>query len=169
MAAWRLGSRGGVSSGATFLECVCRALDDAGVEYALVGGHAVALHGAVRGTVDVDVVLRWERQVVAAAEGALRKLGLVSQLPISAEDVVDHRHRLVHERNLIGWHFYNPRAPMEQVNIVIAYDLAGKQVARIPVANGSVPVLAVPALIAMKRASGRPQDIEDATALEKLL
>ena len=32
----------------TFLEQVCRALADADVDYAVVGGHAVALHGVVR-------------------------------------------------------------------------------------------------------------------------
>ena len=32
---------------------MCRALADADVDYAVVGGHAVALHGVVRGTIDV--------------------------------------------------------------------------------------------------------------------
>src|SRR2546425_736792 len=37
---------------------VARAFDRARLPYALVGGFAVALHGAVRGTVDVDLVIR---------------------------------------------------------------------------------------------------------------
>lgn len=152
----------------TFLQRVCAALDDAGVAYALVGGQAVALHGVVRGTVDVDVVLRWRRQVVESAEAALRKLGLVSRLPITAADVFAHRDEYVQQRNLIAWSFDNPHAPMEQVDIIITYDLVDKEVDRIALADRAVAVLSVPALIEMKRASGRPQDIEDARALEKL-
>jgi len=41
----------------TFLESICRAFEQAKVPYAIVGGHAVALHGALRGTVDIDFVL----------------------------------------------------------------------------------------------------------------
>ena len=152
----------------TFLQRVCRAFDDAGVDYALVGGQAVALHGVVRGTLDVDVALRWERPVVAAAEAALRKMGLVSRLPITAADVFAHRDRYVKERNLIAWNFFNPGAPLEQVDVIVSCDLAGKPVTRIAVAGVSVAVLSVTALIDMKRASGRPQDLEDARALEKL-
>ena len=152
----------------TFLERVCRAFDDAGVDYAIVGGQAVALHGVVRGTVDVDVALRWAPEVVAAAEGALLKLGLVSRLPVTAADVCAHRDRYVRERNLTAWSFHNPQAPLEQVDVIVPYDLAGKPVSRIAVGDGSVTVLSAAALIAMKCASGRPQDLEDARALEKL-
>ena len=52
----------------TFLERVCTALKEAGVPYAVVGGHAVALHGAVRGT--VDVALAWGEEAVAKPEDA---------------------------------------------------------------------------------------------------
>lgn len=152
----------------TFLQRVCAALDDAEVAYALVGGQAVALHGVVRGTIDVDLVLRWQRRVVEAAEIALRQLGLVPQLPITAADVLAHRDEYVQQRNLIAWNFHNPRAPMEQVDIIIAYDLSDKKVDRIALPTGTAAVLSAPALIDMKRASGRPQDIEDAEALEKL-
>ena len=89
----------------TALERVCTALNRASVRYAVVGGHAVALHGAVRGTVD----------------------------------------------------------------IIIAYDLNGKQTKRIALADAVVEVLDLQALIEMKKMSGRPQDKEDVRALERLL
>ena len=37
---------------------VTEALRKARVAHALVGGHAVALHGAIRGTLDIDLVIR---------------------------------------------------------------------------------------------------------------
>lgn len=152
----------------SFLHRVCQALADRGVRYALVGGHAVALHGAVRGTVDVDIALAWSRSALEAAERALADIGLVSRLPISADDVFRFRDEYIANRNMIGWNFYNPQDLSEQVDIVITYDLKGKKVDAIKTANGSVRILAREPLIRMKRASGRPQDLEDAAALEKL-
>lgn len=152
----------------TFLERVCAALEGAGVPYAVVGGHAVALHGAVRGTVDVDIALAWSEEALTKAEAALKSLGLVSQLPLAAADVFQHRDRYIAERNLLAWHFHNPDAPLEQVDVLIAYDLAGKEIQRRRTSAGTVAVLSTADLIAMKRASGRRQDLEDAEALERL-
>ena len=154
----------------TFLERVCRAFEQAGVDYAVVGGQAVALHGAVRGTIDVDVVLRWTRETVEKAAAALSALGLVSRIPVTARDVFDRRDHYIEKRNLIAWNFYDPNAPIDEVNLIISYDLTGKSVQRLELSSGDaseeVVVLSVPDLIAMKRASGRPQDLADVQAME---
>ena len=153
----------------TALERICAALNQAGVRYAIVGGHAVALHGAVRGTVDIDVILAWSRKTLAAAEKALNEIGLVSRLPVSAMDIFNFRKEYIENRNLVAWNFYNPDDLSEQVDIIITYDLKGKRTKRVALAGGTVQVLSLKDLIDMKRRSGRPQDIEDVTALEKLL
>jgi hypothetical protein len=152
----------------TFLSRVGKALEAAGVRYALVGGYAVALHGAVRGTVDIDFVLRWSLRDLEAAEAALGKLGLVSRLPVTAGDVFRFRDEYVRNRNLIAWDFYNPQDSSERVDIVISEDLKGKRRIRIETLAGAVQVLSRKDLIAMKKASGRPQDLADVEALEKL-
>jgi len=138
------------------------------VRYAIVGGHAVALHGAVRGTVDIDFVLAWNRKTVVAAEKALNEIGLVSRLPISANDVFDFRKEFIENRNLIAWNFYNPADLSEQVDIIITYDLKNKRTKRIDLAGMPVQILSLKDLIDMKRQSARPQDVEDVKALEKL-
>lgn len=152
----------------TFLSRVTKALDAAGVRYALVGGYAVALHGAVRGTVDIDIVLRWTSRDLEAAESALSGIGLVSRLPVTADSVFRFRDEYIRNRNLIAWNFYNPQDLSEQLDIVINEDLRGKRRIRVDTLNGSVQVLSRKDLIAMKRASGRPQDLADVEALEKL-
>jgi hypothetical protein len=151
-----------------FLNRVCSALADRGVRYAVVGGHAVALHGAVRGTVDVDIAVTWTAKALENAEKALNGIGLVSRLPVTAGDVFGFRDEYVRNRNLIGWNFYNPSDPTEQVDIVITYDLKGKKVGTVDTLDGPVRILAREQLIEMKRESGRPQDLEDIKALEKL-
>jgi hypothetical protein len=151
-----------------FLTRVCSALGDKGVRYALVGGHAVALHGAVRGTVDVDIALTWNLKSLLAAEQALIDIGLTSRLPITGKDVFQFREEYINNRNLIGWNFFNPANSAEQVDIVITYDLKGKKVANIDTVDGPLRLLGRRDLIDMKRASGRPQDLADVAALEKL-
>jgi hypothetical protein len=152
----------------SFLTRVGAALDSAGVRYALVGGYAVALQGAVRGTVDVDVILAWNARSLRAAEEALKNIGLVSRLPITADEVFRFRDEYIRNRNLIAWNFYNPRDLTERLDIVIATDLKGKRVQNIRTVDGPLRVLARKDLIAMKRASGRPQDLADIAALEQL-
>ena len=152
----------------TFVEKICRALDNAGVRFALVGGYAVALHGVPRGTIDVDLALNWTLQDLVRAEAALKDIGLISHLPVSARDVYERRDEYIQSRNLIAWNFRNPDAPLEQVDIIINYDLKGKLTQSVEMPQSTIPVLSVDDLIEMKRLSGREQDLEDAAALEKL-
>ena len=152
----------------SFVEKVCRALADHGVRYALVGGYAVALHGAVRGTVDVDVVVDWNLESLQGAEQALRDLGLVSRLPVGADDLFNFRDEYVNNRNLVAWNFYNPGDISQQVDVVITYDLRGRRRHRFATASGPLFLLSLEELVKMKKASGRPQDLADVEALEKL-
>lgn len=152
-----------------FLYDVVAAMEEAGVPFAIAGGYAVALHGAVRGTIDVDIVLRQTRRHFLAAESALKGLGLLPRLPVSGAEVFDFREEYIKNRNLIAWSFSNPIDPSQIVDIIITHDLANLKIKRIRSGGRTLPVLAVPDLIAMKKASGRPQDLEDIRALKELL
>ncbi len=153
----------------TFLSRICHGFAQQGLRYAIVGGHAVALHGAVRGTIDIDIALAWSLRSLQRAERALTELGLVSRLPIDAEDVFRFRDEYIKNRNLIAWNFFNPGNLTEQVDIIISYDLKGKRVQQMNTADGPIWVLDRKDLIAMKQASGRPQDLQDIDALERLM
>ncbi|NND00004.1 MAG: hypothetical protein HKN85_07470 [Gammaproteobacteria bacterium] len=152
----------------TFLERLCSTLNQQKLDYALVGGHAVALYGAVRGTVDVDFVIRWSHKCLKATEATLNSIGLVSRLPINADDVFHFRDEYIKERNLIAWNFYNPQNLMEQVDIVINYQLKPNSIKVIRVGNTDIPLINIKQLIKMKSAAGRPQDLQDIAALEKI-
>ncbi len=151
-----------------FLERVCQVLNKYRVRYVVVGGYAVALHGAIRGTLDIDVALRWTKHDLVKAEDALQKIGLVSRLPVTALDVFEYRNEYIQNRNLIAWNFHNPVDPSELLDIIINFDAKGKRAVYKRLSTTSVPVLNIRDLIDMKKASGRPQDIEDIKALEKL-
>lgn len=61
---------------------VAQLLDDEGVEYALIGGYALALQGIVRLTEDVDILVepslensrRWVRALAKLPDGAAKEL-----------------------------------------------------------------------------------------------
>jgi hypothetical protein len=144
------------------------AFEKAGVSFAVAGGYAVALHGAVRGTVDVDIVLKFTRRDFLAAEKVLKGLGLAPRLPVDAGQVFDFREDYIKNRNLIAWSFYNPADPSEIVDVIITQDLGGMKIERIKVGKDAIPVVSRRDLIAMKKKSGRPQDLADVAALEEL-
>ncbi len=152
-----------------FIHDVCSALDKAKVPYAIVGGYAVALHGAMRGTVDVDVAIQWSLKNLQNAEKALKQLRLISLIPVTAETVFHFREEYIQNRNLIAWNFYDPSNPLNQVDIIINYNLKSlRETKKVETAFGSIRILSLSELIKMKKASGRPQDLEDVKALSNL-
>jgi len=149
-----------------FIQTVTNAFRDDNLDYAVVGGHAVALHGAVRGTVDVDIIIKWTENTLIRAEQILLSLGLVSRVPITATDIFLNRDQYVKEKNLIAWNFYNPQNLTEQVDLIIIHDLAQMNSKKIKLLTGEIIILDIDDLIRIKKMSGRPQDLEDIRALE---
>jgi hypothetical protein len=151
-----------------FLLRITGALARARVPYGLVGGYAVALHGAVRGTMDIDLVIRQEETQFVRTERALQSIGLEPRLPVTAREVYRFREEYIRNRNLIAWSFVNPVVPSELVDVVLTHDLAKLKTETIRVQGRQIRVVALDDLIAIKQKSDRPQDREDVRALETL-
>lgn len=152
-----------------FIKQIIQTLNKHKVDYALVGGYAVALHGAIRGTVDIDLVIKLDKSQFQNAEQAMSSIGLQPRLPVSAADVFNFREEYIRNKNLIAWSFYNPGNPLEVVDILITQDLKKIRVINKKVDRLTIRIASIPDLIAMKKQAGRPQDIEDIKALKKLL
>jgi len=151
-----------------FLLRVASAFNDFSVRYAIVGGYAVALHGAVRGTIDVDVALLWSRKNFEKAEQALNSIGLSSRQPLNAAEVFEFREEYVVKRNLLAWTFVNPANPAEIVDIVLTHDLKKMKAKPLKVQGQALSLISKSDLIKMKSATGREQDKADIEALKKL-
>ena len=147
---------------------VATALDAAKVPYALVGGYAVALHGVVRGTVDIDLVLSFRLRHFSGADAAFRSIGLTPRLPVTAEEVFRFREEYVENRHLSAWTFVNEADPSEIVDVILTHDLAGLKTKRVLVQGRAIKIVAIDDLIRMKSEAGRPQDLEDVRALRTL-
>lgn len=153
---------------------VFAALDDAGVRYVVVGGVAVVLQGHPRMTVDLDLVVELTPEGARAAVEALLALGLQSRLPVDPFTFADEQVRRdwIENRNLQVFSLYDPENPMREVDLFASYPLPFEDLVRDAqsklVGALQVPVASVQHLVTMKKAAGRPQDLEDVAALQAL-
>jgi hypothetical protein len=128
------------------------------VEYLLVGGQAVALHGHPRFTKDADLWIRDDPENIARCQGALGVFGAPANVIAAIEsasglDVVWMGH---------------PPVRIDLVKAVPGGDFhaAWKTRVEMQVASVVVQVVGRDELIRLKRASGRSQDLVDADLLE---
>jgi predicted nucleotidyltransferase len=153
----------------SLLERLVKALNQRKIPYAIVGGVAVALHGAPRGTIDIDIVIKHTAEFFKSAETCLKGLGFLPRLPVTAHEVFSFKDEYITRRNLIAWSFYNPTNPLEVIDIILTHDLSDMKAVNKKMGLSTLKVLSVEDLINMKKKSGRPQDIEDIKVLKEIL
>jgi hypothetical protein len=151
-----------------FLYTVAQAFEENSIDYVIVGGFAVALHGAIRGTVDLDLVINLSEKDFINAERVLKFLGLEPRLPVDAKQVFAFREDYIKNRNLIAWSFYNPSRSIDTIDIIITHDRRKMKAKKIRFNGITLKVASISDLIQMKSESGRPQDLADIEALRKL-
>jgi Nucleotidyl transferase AbiEii toxin, Type IV TA system len=139
------------------------------LKYAVIGGYALALHGLVRATMDVDFVLSLRLADFERAEAALGSIGLKSRLPIRAQDVIKMREEYIEKRNLLAWSFVDYSNPARQVDILITEDLRELETEVVSTGGRKVTVVSLKELLRMKKAAGRPQDLVDIENIKKKL
>ena len=156
------------------VESIVRALNESGVDYLIVGGLAVNLHGFVRLTRDVDIVLRLSADHATRGLHALLNIGYQMQIPEKPEAFADAatRERWRQEKNMIVlklWSDAHRRTPIDVfVYEPFSFEVELPRASRLELAPGlTAPVVALDTLLEMKRAAGRPQDLTDIKELER--
>lgn len=138
---------------------VIDALETAGIDYAVVGGFAVAIWGAPRATTDIDLLIQPEdlESVLAAA----KPLGFVFEAqPMTFRDGSELRRvSRIEGEELVMLDL-----------LLVNRDLQPIWDSRRTVATDAGPVRVVSreALLRMKAAAGRPQDVGDIQRLTDL-
>jgi hypothetical protein len=153
---------------------VLSALGHEEVRYLVVGGVAVVLHGYLRTTVDLDLVIQLEPQNVRRAIRVFKELGFEPRVPVSIESFADEgeRARWVREKNARVFSVWHPDEPGFLVGLFVEepfdFDERYRRAAIARLDDQEVRVLAIDDLVEMKRAAGRPQDLADVEALRAL-
>ncbi len=138
------------------------ALADAGAEFVVLGGHAVAFHGHPRATKDLDVLVRADRQNAERVYRALAAFGApLSQFEVGEADFVTYDGVL------------QMGVPPLRIDVLnradgITFDEAIADGAGFELEGRKIPVIGRPALLKNKRATGREQDLADVKALERI-
>ena len=150
------------------------ALDRADVRYVVVGGLAVVLHGRVRATVDVDLVIDLAAEPARRAMAALQGLGLRPRAPVDAVEFADvaTRRDWIENKHMQVFSFYDPANALREVDVFMDYpidleDLVA-EAATIDYDGRRVQIASLRHLIQMKLAAGRPQDLDDVARLQEL-
>jgi predicted nucleotidyltransferase len=136
-------------------------LSDAGAEFVVVGGHAVAFHGHPRATKDLDVLIRARPDNAERVYRALANFGAPLQaFQVEAKDFAAYDGVLQ-----IG-------LPPRRIDILnkasgITFDEAIADGATFSLEGREIPVIGRAALIKNKRAAARPQDVADVHALDR--
>ncbi len=144
------------------------ALEARKIPYALCGGMAVALHGVVRGTMDVDLVISLELKTLTETERLLKELGLQSRIPVTAKEIFHFRHEYIEKKNLIAWSFVDHRDPSHVVDILLTQDLKELEKVAVSAFGKKIWILSISSLIQTKEHTERAQDLADIKALKLL-
>jgi hypothetical protein len=156
------------------LHRIFSALTGAQVRYLVVGGVAVVLHGYVRMTADLDLILDLEPKNVHAALRALSSLGYQPRAPVPISQFADpeSRRSWAEEKNMEVFTLWSVSMPMTEVDLFITERLSFEQAyqrgVRVEVGGIALVVVCLEDLIALKKIAGRDKDLMDIKELEGL-
>lgn len=134
------------------------ALCAAGVEFLVVGAHALAAHGVPRATGDLDIWVRRSPENATRVLEALRAFGAPLH-DLTADDLT--RPDVVFQIGVVP-------SRVDIMTGISGVDFEGAWTRRMPfrVETLSISCIGRADLIANKRAAGRPQDLADVARLE---
>lgn len=150
------------------------ALNEAHVDYVVVGGMAVILHGYLRATADLDLVIGLAPANCKRGLEALASIGFQPRLPVAIDEFADPRKReeWIEQRNMLVFQLWDPTNPMRSLDVFvkepIAFDSLLRDAASKDINGVVVRVASIEHLIEMKQAAGRPRDLEDIAKLRQI-
>lgn len=155
-------------------ETVFKALNEEKVQYLVVGGVAVNLHGYVRFTGDLDLLILLEEKNLSKMKKVMDQLGYAERLPISIMDLKNKKQvrQWLEEKNMKAFSFVPPTNNPLQIDIIIEESLYFEKIKKNritkKISKVSIPVISIEDLVKMKKKANRPQDLMDLEALIQL-
>lgn len=151
-----------------------RMLAESEVDYVLVGGLAVALHGYARTTMDVDIVLAMDEANLDRFISGARKAGLQPTIPVRLEslaqpDLIEQWRR---EKGMLAFSLRGTEVQATVIDIlvrpVVPFAELKRDAIAVTVGVCTIPLASIDHLIAMKTGTGRGKDQIDIDALREI-
>ena len=146
----------------------------ANVDYVVVGGLAVALHGYQRVTMDVDVVLAMTPENLRRFIDCAKADGLRPVIPVDMESLANPElmDQWFREKGMLAFGLRGQDAMSTTVDVLvkprIPFDELKRDAVAVAVGALQVPIASIGHLIAMKTGTGRSKDVIDIEELQKL-
>lgn len=135
-------------------------LNDAEVDYLVVGAYAVAAHGQPRATGDLDIWVRPDEPNAKKVYLAMQTFGTPTHLIKEKDFAVPS----------VVFQIGVPPGRIDILTVISGIDFDSAWASRIEVTMDGVtfPVIGRDDLLINKRSSGRPKDLADVDALERI-
>ncbi len=156
------------------IERTLAALTIAKVKYLVVGGVAVVMHGHLRVTADLDLVLKLDRANLEKAVNALGETGFRPRAPVPLIQFADAeiRESWIREKGLTVFSLWSPGRPGFELDLFVRepfdFESVYERAVEVQLDSCTAKVIAISDLIALKESVGRPRDLEDIAALRAL-
>ncbi|MGB8378244.1 MAG: hypothetical protein WCE70_07255 [Rhodanobacteraceae bacterium] len=135
---------------------------------------AVILHGYLRATADLDLVIGLEQGNCERGLAALASIGFKPRLPVAMEDFADPRKRKEWDegRNMLVFQLWDPANPVRSLDVFVKEPFDFGELLRSAVTKDidglCVHVASIEHLIQMKQAAGRARDLDDIAKLRQI-
>lgn len=149
-------------------------LNEANARYIVVGGIATILHGYVRATTDIDLVIDLHPKEVEKTIRALTAHGFKPRAPVDPLQFADpvQRASWLDEKGMQVFSMARPDNPGVSVDLFarhpIPFDLLWTRSILTEIGGQSIRICSIDDLIELKRQAGRPRDLNDIEQLSKI-
>ena len=158
-----------------FFTKILKELEKKSIKYLVIGGVAVNLHGYIRATNDLDIMLSFDKENVEKFSKLAKELGFKPKVPVDIIELADPNKRKYWktERNMKVFSIYNTENEFEVIDIMIQdyidFERAYKN-KKIMLDEGiSIPVISLSDLVKLKEIATqeRDRDLTDLKILRK--
>lgn len=151
-----------------------QSLSEGQVQYVLVGGMAVQLHGFMRSTFNIDLVLAMNDENLVRFIDVAKRFGLIPSIPVPIESLrnASQIEQWYREKGMLAFALREPQVGGGVVNILVRPEVPFEQIMESAVEGKlfeqQVWIASIEDLLTMKRVANRPKDQLDIAALEKI-
>jgi len=144
------------------------------VEYVVVGGIATILHGYVRATSDIELVVDLHVEEATKLITGLTREGFKPKIPVSAMEFADEtkRKQWIDDKGMQIFSMYNPSQTALTIDLFvdspIPYSELWSRSVLMDIGETNVRVCSIDDLISMKQLAGRLKDLADIEQLTKI-
>lgn len=142
------------------------------VKYVVAGGIAAVLHGVVRFTSDLDIIIDMAAKNINRFFSALQSLEYIPKVPVTKEDFKDKNKRSewIEKKHMKAFSFINLKDPLKIVDVFVDEKMNYNKITRVYARPKglNIPIVSIKDLKKLKRKAARPEDFADINALNEV-